>query len=412
MADIRLTVLSDSLAATYGTLEYAGDPGAPIFSGRDGGPHRLLCPRCEYVIGANVEGPPPFMNGAVRCPGCRVVLHATKPMRYARNPVLQRDAVAAARREVHFKVGNPSWMGSAPDWIERLTVLGDRLLGDLNILQNPVPPILYHYTSRAGMLGIVGSGTIWASDLSYMNDASEKRYAIELVEALSASAFRNSGPVELELLRRAIPTLRDTASAAGGEYIACFCTDGDLLSQWRSYGSGGGCALGFYSAGFSNFELRKMIYEREAQERLTRQVIGGVLEDIREVAGGRTVQELDTARILPMYAGLLRELLGYLLPAFKHIAFREEQEWRLLVQVIRDRDLNAMKFRQTGELVVPYVTIRPNQNEQAAPPLPLVSVTCGPSNAPDLLTNSCHLLLEQAGYDHVEVSTSGAPLRV
>lgn len=35
------------------------------------------------------------------------------------------------------------------------------------------PPILHHYTTQEGLLGIVESKSIWATNIYYLNDAAE-----------------------------------------------------------------------------------------------------------------------------------------------------------------------------------------------------------------------------------------------
>ena len=40
-------------------------------------------------------------------------------------------------------------------------------------LQQPTPKYLYHYTTQEGLLGIVASGSLWATDITYLNDAME-----------------------------------------------------------------------------------------------------------------------------------------------------------------------------------------------------------------------------------------------
>lgn len=43
--------------------------------------------------------------------------------------------------------------------------------------------ILYHYTSFKGLLGIVDSGVLWASDVRYMNDSAEMKHTADLIRA-------------------------------------------------------------------------------------------------------------------------------------------------------------------------------------------------------------------------------------
>ena len=40
---------------------------------------------------------------------------------------------------------------------------------------------LYHYTNLKGLLGIVESRVLWASDIRYMNDASELKHTVDLI---------------------------------------------------------------------------------------------------------------------------------------------------------------------------------------------------------------------------------------
>jgi hypothetical protein len=40
-------------------------------------------------------------------------------------------------------------------------------------LQQPIPEVLYHYTNQEGLLGVVTSASLWATHISYMNDAME-----------------------------------------------------------------------------------------------------------------------------------------------------------------------------------------------------------------------------------------------
>jgi len=49
-------------------------------------------------------------------------------------------------------------------------------------MSTEIPPAtLYHYTSQKGLLGIIGQGEIWATDILYLNDTMEYRYAVNLL---------------------------------------------------------------------------------------------------------------------------------------------------------------------------------------------------------------------------------------
>ena len=48
-------------------------------------------------------------------------------------------------------------------------------------LEQPIPEFLYHYTSQDGLLGIIESRSLWATNISYMNDATEFGLSVRLI---------------------------------------------------------------------------------------------------------------------------------------------------------------------------------------------------------------------------------------
>jgi adenosylmethionine-8-amino-7-oxononanoate aminotransferase len=42
--------------------------------------------------------------------------------------------------------------------------------------------VLYHYTSQAGLLGIINSKVLWASNIFYLNDTTEFAYFVDLAD--------------------------------------------------------------------------------------------------------------------------------------------------------------------------------------------------------------------------------------
>ncbi len=83
-----------------------------------------------------------------------------------------------------------------------------------------------------------------------MNDARELAHAWKLMHDVLAEAKMQAGlPAQLELIEEI--ERRTSAQGAGYPdfYSVSFGANGDLLSQWRGYGSsGGGYAIGFESA--------------------------------------------------------------------------------------------------------------------------------------------------------------------
>src|SRR5438270_10650521 len=48
-------------------------------------------------------------------------------------------------------------------------------------LRRPLPKFLYHYTGQDGLLGIIGTGSMWATNIAYMNDSTEFEVALRLI---------------------------------------------------------------------------------------------------------------------------------------------------------------------------------------------------------------------------------------
>jgi len=244
-------------------------------------------------------------------------------------------------------------------------------------LQGTPPRQLYHYTSTQGLYGILTSGSVWASDLGYLNDASELTYAAALIEkeidALKESVSEHTS----ELFRRS-QSEASPDNASNGYLAICFCAKGDLLSQWRAYAdSGKGCALGFDSSALSESagELFKVIYNEAEQVSLIKETIDLVTRSLAtsiETLGEGQIQE-----ILPTYSMILRHHLNRMVFTFKHPAFEEESEWRLIVPYTRDEKLDVMGFRQAGALLVPYLPISFGDGT-VNPKLPLLDIVHGP----------------------------------
>jgi hypothetical protein len=114
------------------------------------------------------------------------------------------------------------------------------------------PEVVYHYTSARGLLGIMSEKKIYLTDAFFLNDQSELTYGRDLaVDCLRrrASAEPNEN-AKLFLSKTAdVFDPFDDAVLGFRYYVACFCTDGNLLSQWRAYAApGSGLALGIASA--------------------------------------------------------------------------------------------------------------------------------------------------------------------
>lgn len=97
----------------------------------------------------------------------------------------------------------------------------------------PVTDPIYHYTSPAGLLGLVRDRVLWASEASSLNDLAEVRAGWDLVRRWVASMPRT------ERLRSVAKRARKLSGERQTDvYVACCSTASDDAAQWRSYASG------------------------------------------------------------------------------------------------------------------------------------------------------------------------------
>jgi hypothetical protein len=116
------------------------------------------------------------------------------------------------------------------------------------LTHRPSPPplrTLYHYTTQAGLVGILNSKTIWASEIRYLNDATEFRTALDAVSAELRARLNDLDSSEANA--RGERLFREfTALEESSVFVLSLTEDGDDLSQWRAYGGmHSGFALGF-----------------------------------------------------------------------------------------------------------------------------------------------------------------------
>jgi hypothetical protein len=225
-------------------------------------------------------------------------------------------------------------------------------------VQQPLPRFLYHYTGQDGLLGIVASRALWATNISYMNDATEFDLSLGLLKdrlfnelqnrEMEALYFADREPVrstQASHIKERAHTLWKVANKIEGSSICiiCFCEHGDLLSQWRGYsGPGYGYSLAFdaYSlkeiASHSGFLLGKCIYDSDLQKQIINELVEHVLADI--TPSNSSVKDFVT---LLKYGAF-----------FKDPSFAEEQEWRLVCALPTD-----IRFRRGKSMIIPYTSL-------------------------------------------------------
>lgn len=223
-----------------------------------------------------------------------------------------------------------------------------------NLLQASIPPYiqpeLFHYTNVEGLHGIIKSNRIWASSALYMNDSSEVEYGWGLVsdvigEWLNANAHRESPPPLSLLALRYLSyyffnSPHPHPSFSTGVYVACFCEDGDLLSQWRAYGQAGGYSIGMLSSELEigvlspgmRTTLVKVEYDPQKQRKIVHSTLKSFIEEVEQARLEEPGKQDYLRNLVAELGVVLAEVLLDRIVGFKHQAFDEECEWRLVTR--------------------------------------------------------------------------------
>ena len=293
------------------------------------------------------------------------------------------------------------------------------------------PRLLYHYTSMEGLLGIGGSGKIYASDSRYLNDSTDSAYLYDFLEDYIAQRISEGTGHDQEYYKKLSSALKTVRMSE--VFVTSFSEDEDSLSQWRAYSPGGlGFSIGFDAAslitahvpdpktGRSNSvtsSLRKITYLKDGaslQEEL--------LNDGKSLGVALASLTFPTDSIDPI--GATAALLAVTAPTFKHDAFRDEQEWRLILlnasgqMSAKERErrlfygeglgpMPGKQFRAGKSMLVPYVEAEPNTTEGYS----IKEVIVGPTPHPELSIKSVEAFFQSLNHAEVTVRPSKVPYR-
>lgn len=314
---------------------------------------------------------------------------------------------------------------------------------------------LMHYTSAAGLYGIVTSKTLWASHTSFLNDAEEvvgfldrrlpmilkpeiERHVAESVELTIQAEKASQQGCDLldQRWRRFSEGFKEAQEKTQDHYVTSFCTASDdwvsqngLLSQWRGYGPDGGYAIVFDAEGLYALLAKDASIYHDSEETL---IFGDVQydQDIGDFSFILDKQILEhVRRVRDRFAAYLRrpedrqnyeafDSIALLSTFWKHRGFQEEREVRIVVgepsPKIQLKIANEVttpfrriySFPRNG-ITVPCIHLFEDQNLEI---LPIRRIIVGPH--PDKLQRerAVEILLRNHGID-AEVSVSATPFR-
>jgi len=211
------------------------------------------------------------------------------------------------------------------------------------------PSHVYHYTNSRGLIGILESKKIWATNIRFLNDINEVIEATKTAKEILNEKLEAS---EDERMRHLFKSMLDNIEEVASHiYVCSFSADGNSLSQWRAYcpSTGGGYALGIPGPQLRDVAKKlgwmfvKCIYENEKKDQVIREIIDSFIEDFEY-----NYDSDSTERVALNFKLHLLGISGVI----KNKAFENEKEWRLISPILSNEE--SINFRQGKSGIIPY----------------------------------------------------------
>ncbi|GAB3990662.1 DUF2971 domain-containing protein [Actinoallomurus acanthiterrae] len=277
---------------------------------------------------------------------------------------------------------------------------------------------VYHYTDAHALIKIVKSKQLWASDIQFMNDAMEIVHGANEVmrRVRNAPQNKNKGKF-VEMLESELDISRkpERTRKTFHLYAACFCREGDVLSQWRAYGREGGYAIGFARPGLQKC-LEKWLDENKIPKQCMRQNLFGDVSygpysdlsyDPKEPELDKLVSDISGELDGVGDSNVMHKVFGSVLLAaamIKNPKFDEEKELRLLLPSSGLPE--ELDFRVGSIGIVPYSVVE-------FKPKDVVEIVAGPGHNSLERAHSVGHLIQHCDWKHdIDIHGSEAPVRL
>lgn len=248
-----------------------------------------------------------------------------------------------------------------------------------------------HYTSQSGLMGIISSETLWATNIKFLNDEQEFQHALELVRGLIPKSKITPEHRDHAVYSEFIEGLQKELSGLDNYvtesiYTFSFSQEIDLLSQWRGYcpDNNGFCLVFDVDKTFEHVKekypdahLMECVYENAIKESR----IKAVLNDYWAQFFSAPSKEKKKT-IIDQLAKEVMLLASY----FKHPSFSEEKEKRIVV-ILAYAPNSGLQFRKGRFSLIPFISL-------PAPRLCIQKIGIGPTANKELAKHALDMFLE------------------
>jgi len=292
---------------------------------------------------------------------------------------------------------------------------------------------VFHYTTAAGLQGILTEQRLRATNMRYLNDSEERTGFFERrLTHLMSRAHDNllgGGGTSLvgekdDVLERTIEFLRaelltHEAYSLSLSYPPDEYPNDGLLSQWRGYGTDGGYAIvmdirpllvglqeefklyGYSSLGTARAQYFPADGLGEAQHDEVLEAERYVMEALPAVMLGKPMD------------WMLSHYLNTLSTSYKHCGFREENEIRIVAAIDSTKKVGRLskpvKFYSRSGQIVPFIELFGFKRESDGKShLPIKRIIVGPHPDKEARAHAVRMFVDSLELD-VKVTCSGIP---
>jgi hypothetical protein len=230
-------------------------------------------------------------------------------------------------------------------------------VGNLLAGSDPLPTKLWHYTTTSGLLGILSSRELWATNYRFMNDRTELVYGAGLIEEY----FEEHSPDDAAS-RIVEDRLKNIVKGKDiNPYIVSLSERNDDLVQWLVYADQcKGYSIGFDRALLAraikagpgwhgDYGLIRVVYDQKLQREILELFITQAVGILR-TGGAAPPPDSTTVAVLNVVARLAQSLLM----AFKAPEFKHECEWRVGISCTMHAEIQ-FQYRATVRGIAPYL---------------------------------------------------------